>query len=251
VWKRSKLKTEDILVLANNGFLREKAIDGWNATIGEAYPMVKNPEEISMFARFCERGLALPSSDFFCGLLENYGIKHVDLNQNGIFHTSVFVHFCEAFIGIKPHWVLFQKLFRLKPKPSLDDPRVVSVTGFQMCEDTTAHYLSYKLIDSNQDWKRWWLYVNNHHPRLPKPSGYPTKHQPWWNTEPTVQEGFQLHALLENVATLRAAGLRTEHVAFSFMKRRVEPLMMRIHLNYEYTRRDDPSGSMKKISVMS
>jgi hypothetical protein len=56
---------------------------------------------------------------------------------------------------------------------------------------------------------------------------------------------------LENVATLRAAGLRTEHVAFSFMKRRVEPLMMRIHLNYEYTRRDDPSGSMKKISVMS
>jgi hypothetical protein len=25
------------------------------------------------------------------------------LNPNGIFHVSVFVHFCEAFLGIKPH----------------------------------------------------------------------------------------------------------------------------------------------------
>jgi hypothetical protein len=25
------------------------------------------------------------------------------LNPNGIFHISVFVHLCEAFLGIKPH----------------------------------------------------------------------------------------------------------------------------------------------------
>jgi hypothetical protein len=25
------------------------------------------------------------------------------LNPNGIFHVSVFVHFCKAFLGIKPH----------------------------------------------------------------------------------------------------------------------------------------------------
>jgi hypothetical protein len=27
----------------------------------------------------------------------------LNLNSNGIFHVSVFVHFCEAFVGIKPH----------------------------------------------------------------------------------------------------------------------------------------------------
>jgi hypothetical protein len=32
-------------------------------------------------------------------------------------------------------------------------------------------YLSYKLIDSNQDWKAKWFYVTNHHPELPKPRG--------------------------------------------------------------------------------
>jgi hypothetical protein len=31
----------------------------------------------------------------------------LNLNPNGIFHVSVFIDFCEAFLGIKPHWVLF------------------------------------------------------------------------------------------------------------------------------------------------
>jgi hypothetical protein len=26
----------------------------------------------------------------------------LNLNPNGVFHVSVFVHFCEAFVGIKP-----------------------------------------------------------------------------------------------------------------------------------------------------
>jgi hypothetical protein len=38
---------------------------------------------------------------------------------------------------------------------------------------------------------------------------------------------------------LREAGLRAEHVAFSFMKRRVQPLMARDTLGYQYTGDDD------------
>jgi hypothetical protein len=40
---------------------------------------------------------------------------------------------------------------------------------------------------------------------------------------------------------LREAELRAEHVAFSFMKRRVQPLMARDTLGYEYTGDDDTS----------
>jgi hypothetical protein len=110
------------LALLNSGFLREKEVDMWRAAAGDPYPMEKNPDEIPMFTRFVERGLALPASNFFKGLLEYYGIEYLNLNSNGIFHTSVFVHFCEAFLGIKPHWVLFRKFFRVKPQPSANDP---------------------------------------------------------------------------------------------------------------------------------
>jgi hypothetical protein len=150
-WKKSKMKIEDLLALVNSGFLREKEMDMWRAAAGDPCPMEKNPYEVPMFARFVERGLALPASDFFKGLLKYYGIEYLNLNPNGIFHVSVFVHFCGAFVGIKPHWILFQKFFRLKPQPSTNDPRVVGGAGIQMREDAADQYLSYKLIESNQD----------------------------------------------------------------------------------------------------
>jgi hypothetical protein len=112
-WKKSKAKTEDLLALLNSGFLREKEVDMWRAAAGDPYPMEKNPDEIPMFAWFAEHGLSLPTSDFFKRLL------------GGIFHTAVFIHFCEAFLGIKPHWILFRKFFRVKPQPSASNPRVV------------------------------------------------------------------------------------------------------------------------------
>jgi hypothetical protein len=102
-WKKSKVKTEDLLALLNSGFIWEKEVDMWRAAAGDPYPMEKSEDEILMVACFAERGLALPASNFFKGLMGYYGVEYLNLNPNGIFHTAVFVHFCEAFLGIKPH----------------------------------------------------------------------------------------------------------------------------------------------------
>jgi hypothetical protein len=56
-----------------------------------------------------------------------------------------------------------------------------------------------------------------------------------------MQEGIQLPELLLKIKALREAGLRAEHVAFSFMKRRVQPLMARDALGYQYTGEGDSS----------
>jgi hypothetical protein len=238
-WKKLKMKTEDLPALVNSGFLWEKEMDMRCAAAGDPYPMEKNPDEVPMFARFVKRRLALPASDFFKGLLKYYGIEYLNLNPNGIFHISVFVHFCEAFVGIKPHWILFRKFFHVKLQPSANDPRVVGGAGIQMREDAADQYLAYKLIDSNQNWKAKWFCISNHHPELPKPSGKQPKHRAWWNTEPTMQEGIQLPELLQKIKALREVGLRVVHVAFSFMKRRVQPLMASDTLGYQYTGDED------------
>jgi hypothetical protein len=93
-WKKSKLKMEDLLALVNSGFLREKEMNLWHPAAGDPYPMDKNPDEILMFTRFVERGLAVPTSDFFKGLLRYYAIEYLNFNPNRIFHVSIFVHFC-------------------------------------------------------------------------------------------------------------------------------------------------------------
>jgi hypothetical protein len=56
-----------------------------------------------------------------------------------------------------------------------------------------------------------------------------------------MQEGIQLPELLQKIKALREAGLRAEHVAFSFMKRRVQPLMACDTLGYQYTGDEDTS----------
>jgi hypothetical protein len=235
------MKTEGLLALVNSGFLREKEMDMWRTAASDPYPMEKNPDEVPMFARFVERVLAFPASDFFKGLLKYYGVEYLNLNPNGIIHISVFVHFYEAFVGIKHHWILFRKFFRVKLQSNANDPRVVGGAGIQMREDAADQYLAYKLIGSNQDWKAKWFYITNHHPELLKPSGKQPKHRVWWNTEPTMQEGIQLPELMLKIKALREAGLRAEHVAFNFMKRRVQPLMARDTLGYQYTGDEDTS----------
>jgi hypothetical protein len=46
---------------------------------------------------------------------------------------------------------------------------------------------------------------------------------------------------LQKIKALREAGLRDRHVAFSFMKRRVQPLMAHDTLGYQYTGDKDTS----------
>jgi hypothetical protein len=56
-----------------------------------------------------------------------------------------------------------------------------------------------------------------------------------------MHEGIQLPELLWKIKALREAGLRAEHVAFSFMKMRVQLLMARDTLGYQYTSDKDTS----------
>jgi hypothetical protein len=53
-WKKSKVKTEDLLALLNSRFIQEKEVDMWRAAAGDPYPMEKAEDEIPMFAHFPE-----------------------------------------------------------------------------------------------------------------------------------------------------------------------------------------------------
>jgi hypothetical protein len=46
--------------------------------------------------------LALPVSPFFRGLLDFYSLNLTHLNPISVLQIAVFVHLCEAFLGIFP-----------------------------------------------------------------------------------------------------------------------------------------------------
>ena len=65
------------------------------------------------FALFHERGFTTPTHRFLRGLLHYYKIELQHLNPNGIQRMVAFVALCEGFLGISPHFELWQHFFAI------------------------------------------------------------------------------------------------------------------------------------------
>ena len=113
-WVSSKCSESDLETLVSACLLPEKSIIQWHPALGEDRPY-ENTGEIVALAPYFERGLGLPCSVFFSGLLRYYRIQLHHLTPNSFVHISIFVHLCEAFLGIEPHFELFRSFFHLKP----------------------------------------------------------------------------------------------------------------------------------------
>jgi hypothetical protein len=139
-WTYSKCSRHDLDRLVSEGLLQDKNLVNWRPSFREPFPM-KNVDEIVTFYHFVERGLALPSCSFFHGLLYYYGLELHHLNPNSICHILIFIYFCEAFLGIEPHWDLFLFLFRVKPQPTSKNLSVAGGAGIQLRQQASDKYL--------------------------------------------------------------------------------------------------------------
>jgi hypothetical protein len=72
-----------------------------------------------MFLAFLLRGLSFPAHEFLRGLLFVYGVQLHQLTPNSILHIACFITLCKSFLGIKPHFLLWKFLFRLRPSVAL------------------------------------------------------------------------------------------------------------------------------------
>ncbi|RLN28748.1 putative gypsy-type retrotransposon protein [Panicum miliaceum] len=148
-WRASTIKERDLLRLVAERVLQEEGVVQWRTT-GTDSSLLENTGETVMFAPSADRGLALPSSDFFRSLLGFYKIKHYHLPPNSILHISILVHLCEAFLGIRPHFNIIRHLFQLKPKPDDDNPALVGGARVQLCDK--ALHLEYMTLRSLSGW---------------------------------------------------------------------------------------------------
>ncbi|MFS9531501.1 hypothetical protein Q6247_25340, partial [Klebsiella pneumoniae] len=62
-----------------------------------------------------------------------------------------------------------------------------------------------------------------------------------WLDEPKNGDCLQVPELVKQIGDLKEQGLTSLGVAFSLMKRRIQPLLQRCHLGYEYTSLNNPS----------
>jgi len=110
------------------------------------------------------------------------------LTPQSVLYRSIFTHFCEAFLGILPHFHLFQHFFTLVPVPNAVKPAVVSGCELVLRPETRDEYLAYDPAGKGIEWKSFWFHVGNFESPLPeRVAGAPSpsklvKYRTWWQT---------------------------------------------------------------------
>ncbi|RLN08712.1 putative polyprotein [Panicum miliaceum] len=72
-WERSKCTRANLLNLVAQGLLQSEEMVQWKPFFRQYIPQ-EDVDQTVLFEHFVERGLALPASDFFRGLLYHWGI---------------------------------------------------------------------------------------------------------------------------------------------------------------------------------
>ena len=157
-WKKSKSTTQSINEFVEMGHLHNQVLDGWRAPSGESFPDPR-ASEIVVFEDFFKRGFRVPVHPFLQGLLLYYDIGICNLHPNSIILVATFIHLCEAFVGIEPHFDLFCYLFCMRKKGAVGGSKIAGEVYLHLCDGMKNHYLSCPWNTSLSEWYKKWFYI--------------------------------------------------------------------------------------------
>jgi hypothetical protein len=220
VWETSTVTEEQIQSLVDHGLLRPKAQAGWRPTVGKEFPKEGTGGTV-VFLAHIERGFVVPAGDFLHGLLHFYHIELVHLAPNSITIISTFVHLCEAFLGIAPHFYLWHHFFELK---KIGKGTVVGNIGFMLRRNMKSEYIDLTLPDNTSGWQQGWFYLDNPVPSLRESMGRVPVPSPEWTNQLATQDTKELKPLLDDLEQLKAEGRTGAAVAISFCRHLIQPL---------------------------
>ena len=98
-WVPLRMGEAEFERLVEVGVLPDCATVGWRPTNGEPF-LMPNMDEAVVFKEYFCHGLGFPVHPFLRDLLEFWAISLCNLHPNTILHISIFIHFCETFLGV-------------------------------------------------------------------------------------------------------------------------------------------------------
>jgi hypothetical protein len=197
---------------------------------GEEFPTEGTGETV-VFLTHIEREFGVQADDFLRGLLHFYRIELVHLAPNSITIISTFIHLCETYLDIAPHFHLWRHFFELK---KTGKGVVVGSVGFMLRRNMKSEYIDLTLPDNTTGWKQGWFYLNNPTLTLRERTGRVPVPGPEWTNQLATRDTKELKPLLDDLDQLKVEGLTGAAVAISFCHRLIQSLQDRAHPAFEY-----------------
>jgi hypothetical protein len=231
----------DLLHLVETGVLPPKELCSRQIWRGVTVP-IEDTHEAIVFVPFLIRGLALPAFPVFRGLVDFYDLNLTHLNPNSILQIAIFVHLCEAFLGILPHFRLWRYLYNYRPNMAGGQHQLDGDASLELCRGRKIEYLDIPLKDNIKGWWLKWFTMENHNKSLPPRSGrQPDVRTPIETESPTGLELTESKVLLAEIYSLKDRGLTVEALVADFVLKNIQPLKDRVYPAYLYTRVNDPT----------
>jgi hypothetical protein len=111
--------------------------------------------EFVLFNTYISCGLAPPISSFFHLLLEEFSFQLQHLTPHSILLVSVFVHFMEMFVGVRPCVSIFRHFYALVG--SRRSKCAVGTYYFQLRHGMSSSYISTFSSAKWEDWRIDWV----------------------------------------------------------------------------------------------
>jgi hypothetical protein len=230
----SVISEVELLRLVSIGVLPPRELCSWRSCHGTTVPTEDTHESV-VYTPFLLRGLGLPISPFFRGILDFYHINLTHLNPNSILQISIFVHLCEAYLGVLPHFGLWKYLYHCRPGMAGGQHQLVGGASLEMRRGRKTEYLEIPLKDSIKGWRLEWFIMDNYGNSLPTRSGRQADvRTSSWTESPTDQEVAEAGVLLTEVGLLKERGLTAEAVVTDFVFKNIQPLKDRAYPAYLY-----------------
>ena len=118
-----------------------------------------------------------------------------NLHPNTILHISIFIHFCEAYLGILPHFNLLCHLFWLKKRGG-SGSKVVGGVYLQLHDGMVGEYLTVPLNTSVKGSNARWFYIKQSHPAIRCDVDHILESQKSWSEKPSSADMDQVRELL-------------------------------------------------------
>jgi hypothetical protein len=231
----SVVSESDLLCLVDVGVLPPKELCSWRICRGVTVSTEDTHESV-VYVPFLIRGLTLPISHFFRGFLDFYNLNLTHLNPNSILQISIFVHLCEAYLGVLPHFGLWKYLYHCWPGMAGGQHQLMGGASLEMRRGRKTEYLDIPLKDNIKGWRLEWFIVENHDKSLPpRPGRQPDVRTLSWVESPTALEVTKARVLLAEICLLKERGLTAEAVVTDFIFKNIQPLKDRAYPAYLYS----------------
>jgi hypothetical protein len=121
--------------------------------------------ELVSFVAFYERGFDVPSHRFLRSLLHHYLLELHNLTFLRIQHITIFVTLCETYMGIDPHFNLWNYFFRVRHPQDPDTELTICGRGDVVIHVRFGHdndpYFDIPMPRLMKGWWKKWFYLRN------------------------------------------------------------------------------------------